>query len=280
MLLSPSPRGSFSVPVHINLRNARRRRTRELLQYPSGAQESQWRRCRAGEKAKAQAPVSSVGEERALLLGFAMVAFSILMYFVVGIVVVKPCLNSDWGEAISCSVIQAELLNDSDDWRCLNSSPCLQVFVNITASGRRALLHYDEVSVNLSPECFYAPKSQQNNSELMKEAQRIQQYLLNRSGEAISCHPGMGRHSEEVILKRRYTLRLALQCLVWPSLMLFGGGLLVGLVMLTQCLAHICAEILAREGGEGSQTLLTQGKLYQLLRCRPRSPSMEQDPNR
>ena len=66
---------------------------RELLQYPAAAQDSQWRRFRAGEKAKAQAPVSSVGEERALLLGFTMVAFSVLMYFVVGIVVVKPCLN-------------------------------------------------------------------------------------------------------------------------------------------------------------------------------------------
>ncbi|KAL7876554.1 hypothetical protein AOLI_G00115170 [Acnodon oligacanthus] len=277
MLLSPSPRGSFSVPVHISLHNVRRRRTRELLQYPAAAQGSQWRKCRAGEKAKAQAPVSSVGEERALLLGFTMVAFSILMYFVVGIVVVKPCLNSDWGEATDCSVIQAELLNDSDDWRRLSSNPCLQVFVNITASGRRALLHFDEVSVNLSPECFYAPKSQQNKSERLEEAHRIRKYLLNRSGEAISCHPSMGRHSEEAIVKRRYTLRLALQCLVWPSLMLFGGGLLVGLVMLTQFLAHICTEITTREEGEESQATLAQGKLYQLLRCRP---SMEQDPSR
>lgn len=63
---------------------------RELLQYPTSAQGSLWRRNHAGEKVKAQVPVSSVGEERALLLGYTMMAFSILMYFVVGIAVVKP----------------------------------------------------------------------------------------------------------------------------------------------------------------------------------------------
>uniref|UniRef100_A0AAR2JT81 Potassium calcium-activated channel subfamily M regulatory beta subunit 3 n=1 Tax=Pygocentrus nattereri TaxID=42514 RepID=A0AAR2JT81_PYGNA len=196
----------------------------------------------AGEKAKAQAPVSSVGEERALLLGFTMVAFSILMYFVVGIVIQPDQILIDQ-KATDCSVIQAELLNDSDDWRCLSSNPCLQVFVNITASGRRALLHFDEVSVNLSPECFYAPKSQQNKSERIEEAQTIRKYLLNRSGEAISCHPSMGRHSEEAIVKRRYTLRLALQCLLWPSLMLFGGGLLVGLTWKHTILPKVFARL-------------------------------------
>lgn len=69
--------------------------------YPTTASESQRRGRRggggggddAGEKAKAQVPVSSVGEERALLLGFVMMFFSILMYFVVGIVVIRPCIH-------------------------------------------------------------------------------------------------------------------------------------------------------------------------------------------
>ncbi|KAI4895865.1 hypothetical protein NFI96_008320 [Prochilodus magdalenae] len=237
----------------------------EMLQYPAPMQESHWRKCRAGEKAKAQAPVSSVGEERTLLLGFTMMAFSILMYFVVGIVVVKPCLNRDWDEATTCSVTQAEFLNETDDWRCLTSFPCLQVFVNIQASGKRGQLHYDEVSVNLSPECFYTPKHQHNKTELMEEAQRIQKYLLSRLGQNISCQINTEKLPEHAIMSRRYTLKLALQCLVWPSLMLLGGGLLVGLVMLSQFLAHICTEITAIEEGEGGQTTLTQGKLYQLL---------------
>uniref|UniRef100_W5LIM5 Potassium calcium-activated channel subfamily M regulatory beta subunit 3 n=1 Tax=Astyanax mexicanus TaxID=7994 RepID=W5LIM5_ASTMX len=270
MLLNSSPRGSFSVPVHINLHNARRRRTRDLMQSPNS---SQWKRGRAGEKTKSQAPVSSVGEERALLLGFTMIAFSILMYFVVGIVVVKPSFQSDWGEATNCSLIQVDLLMG------LNSFPCLQVFVNITAVDKRARLHYDEVVVNLNPECFYTPKSQQNKSEQVEEAQNIKDFLASKQGQVMKCHPSMGRHPEDVIMKKRYTRPLALQCMVWPSLMLIGGCLLVGLVKLTQCLAHLCTEIDTREGcAEGGQTTQTQGKLYHLLRCRPGSPSMEQDP--
>lgn len=44
------------------------------------------------EKARAQIPESSLGEERAILLGYAMMTFSVLMYLLVGIVMVKPSL--------------------------------------------------------------------------------------------------------------------------------------------------------------------------------------------
>lgn len=48
---------------------------------------------KCNEKARAQVPESSVGEDRAILLGFTMMIFSILMYFMVGIAMVKPCLD-------------------------------------------------------------------------------------------------------------------------------------------------------------------------------------------
>ncbi|XP_026854073.1 calcium-activated potassium channel subunit beta-3 [Electrophorus electricus] len=253
----------------------RHRRTHvlgEILQYPRHVQQSQWRRCRVGEKAKAQA-VSSVGEERALLLGFTMMAFSILMYFVVGIVVVKPCLHSDWVDTTNCSIVRTELLNESDDCRSTSSYPCLLVFVNIIASGRRVRLHYDEPVVTLSPECFYTPKNQQDKTELLEEAQRIKKTLSDLQGQAMECHISTERYPEDAIMKRRYTMRLALQCLLWPTLMLAGGILLVGLVMLTQCLAHLCAEVTI-EGSEDDETTAMQGRLYRVLTGRPGSPSI------
>ncbi|XP_076829349.1 calcium-activated potassium channel subunit beta-3 isoform X2 [Brachyhypopomus gauderio] len=246
----------------------------EILQYPGVVQESQWRKNRGGEKTKAQAPVSSVGEERALLLGFTMMAFSILMYFVVGIVVVKPCLHSDWGDTTNCSIIQAEFLNESDDCRSTSSNPCLLVFVNITASGRRVRLRYDEAAVTLSAECFYTPKNQQDKTELLEEAQRIKEALSDLRGQGTECHLSTDKYPEDAILKRRYTARLALDCLVWPTLMLVGGALLVGLVMLTQSLAHLCAEA-DMFGGEDGETTPTQGRLYRVLGCRTASPGME-----
>uniref|UniRef100_A0A4W4FR33 Uncharacterized protein n=1 Tax=Electrophorus electricus TaxID=8005 RepID=A0A4W4FR33_ELEEL len=229
---------------------------------------SQWRRCRVGEKAKAQA-VSSVGEERALLLGFTMMAFSILMYFVVGIVVVKPCLHSE----VSNQALLNCLCICSDDCRSTSSYPCLLVFVNIIASGRRVRLHYDEPVVTLSPECFYTPKNQQDKTELLEEAQRIKKTLSDLQGQAMECHISTERYPEDAIMKRRYTMRLALQCLLWPTLMLAGGILLVGLVMLTQCLAHLCAEVTI-EGSEDDETTAMQGRLYRVLTGRPGSPSI------
>lgn len=45
------------------------------------------------QPSRAQRPEPSVGEERALLLGFSMMAFSGLMLFVVGLTTVKPYLS-------------------------------------------------------------------------------------------------------------------------------------------------------------------------------------------
>lgn len=112
----------------------------------------------------------------------------------------------------------------------------------------------------------------------MEEAQKIRDFMLSLRGQAVGCHPSTGRHPEDVILRKRYTLRKALLCLLWPSLMLFGGGLLVGLIRLVQCLAQLCNEASATEAGVAEQTTQTQGKFYQLLRWRPGSPSVEQDP--
>ncbi|TSS97534.1 Calcium-activated potassium channel subunit beta-3 [Bagarius yarrelli] len=277
MFLSPTPRESFSIPVYINLR---RRRTREALLYQTSLPESQLRRRRSGgggevggEKAKPQIPVSSVGEERALLLGIIMMVFSILMYFGVGIVVVKPCIHSDWGDATNCSLIQAEFLNETDERA--GSYPCLQVLVNATAVSSEKPLHlrYDEAAVNLSPECFYTPKNHQNKSDVAEEAQRIKDVLCNLRGREVKCYLS-NRYREDAILTKRHNLRMALQCLVWPSLLLLGGVLLVGLVMLTQYLAQLCNEILHyKEFIEDEQSTAGQ-KFYRFFSCRPSRPSI------
>lgn len=55
-------------------------------------------------------PTSSVGEERAILLGFTMMAFSVLMFFVVGITTVKPYIDRYAGVHIQ-AVGGAEILH-------------------------------------------------------------------------------------------------------------------------------------------------------------------------
>ncbi|KAM9459847.1 calcium-activated potassium channel subunit beta-3 [Salvelinus alpinus] len=268
-LNTASPRKSFSVPISINLQGARRRQTREIL-HPLAAREQVWRRGgygRGGERAKAQVTASSVGEDRAMLLGFSMMAFSVLMYFLIGITLVKPHLNSDWHEEASCLLVQVDVLDEWADCRGVSTAPCLRVLVNLSTSGQKARLHYDEESVLLNHECFYIPKCQVDRKVLVDEVQKIQNTLEETQGSELRCLSDPRKYPEDTILKRKYTLGLALWSLLWPSLMLGGGALLVGLVKLNQRLAHLCTE-LGNEAAGGRLTTMTntQGKLYQLLR--------------
>uniref|UniRef100_A0A3P9APU9 Potassium calcium-activated channel subfamily M regulatory beta subunit 3 n=1 Tax=Esox lucius TaxID=8010 RepID=A0A3P9APU9_ESOLU len=211
LLNTASPRRSFSVPINMNLQGARRRPTR----------------------AKAQVTVSSVGEDRAVLLGFAMMSFSVLMYFLVGITLVKPHLSSDWNQEASCILVRVYVLDEWADCRGASTVPCLKVLVNFSTS-EQVRLHYDEESVLLNNECFYIPKCQQDRKALVDEVQKIKDVLAETRGSALRCLWEPAKYPDDAILKRKYTLGLALWSLLWPSLMLAGGALLVGLVKLNQ----------------------------------------------
>uniref|UniRef100_A0A8C9XED2 Potassium calcium-activated channel subfamily M regulatory beta subunit 3 n=1 Tax=Sander lucioperca TaxID=283035 RepID=A0A8C9XED2_SANLU len=189
---------------------------------------------RREQRARTQMPVSSVGEDRAILLGFTMMAFSVLMFFVVGITMVKPYVNR-------CG-LSAVTLEKWVDCRGVSTVPCLRVTVNLTDSNERAFLHFDEESVLLASECFYIPKCQMERTELQDEVLKVKNSLDTQLGSTSSCFTDRARHPRDVILGRKYTFKKALFALLWPCLMLGGGALLVGLVKLTQCLAHLCPE--------------------------------------
>ncbi|XP_070701847.1 calcium-activated potassium channel subunit beta-3 [Pempheris klunzingeri] len=266
-LNTASPRGSFSIPININLQGARRRQTRELL-HTATAQEQDWSRwvgVRGGQRARTQVPESSVGEDRAILLGFTMMAFSVLMFFVVGITTVKPYVSSNWEEA-SCALLRTDILEEWVDCRGVSTVPCLRVAVNLTDSNQTALLHFDEESVLFAPECFYVPKCRLDRTELKDEVERVKSSLDSQPESASSCFSDRTRHPGDVILNRKYTHQKALLALLWPCLMLAGGALLVGLVRLTQYLAHLSSEVCSEAAGGRLTPRHTQGKLYRLLR--------------
>ncbi|KAM6948688.1 calcium-activated potassium channel subunit beta-3 [Aplochiton taeniatus] len=267
---SASPRKSFSVPINITLQGARRRQTREVSQ--SAAAPEQGRRHggdgRGEEKAKAQTQVSSVGEDRAVLLGFTMMAFSVLMYFVVGITAVKPYLSGRWDVVTSCVLLQADVLEEWVDCLGVSTVPCLKVAVNLTSSGQRALLHHDEESVRITPECFYTPTCHMDKAELQEEVLTIKSKLENRQGSTFACLADPERHPQDTILTRSHTLSLTLMALLWPSLMLGGGILLLGLIKLNQCLAHLCSELGSQDADSRLSSRVTQGTQYRLLRWR------------
>uniref|UniRef100_A0A3Q0QVJ6 Potassium calcium-activated channel subfamily M regulatory beta subunit 3 n=1 Tax=Amphilophus citrinellus TaxID=61819 RepID=A0A3Q0QVJ6_AMPCI len=170
-----------------------------------------------GQGARTQVLVSSVGEDRAILLGFAMIAFSALMFFVVGLTVIKPFVNS-------------EILEEWVDCRGVSTVPCLKATVTVYFNGS-------------SEECFYMPKCQMDRKALQEQVQKVSNSLDSRLRRNTTCFTDQTRHPNHVILDRKYTLKRVLSALLWPCLLLGGGALLVGLVKLTQYLARLSAEV-------------------------------------
>ncbi|KAF3858724.1 hypothetical protein F7725_011925 [Dissostichus mawsoni] len=230
-LNTASPRRSFTIPININLQGA-------------GVE------CWGGPSHPAE--LRHDGLLRA-------------HFFVVFITMIQPYVNSNWEEGVRCVLLQADILEEWVDCRGVSTVPCLRVTVNLSDSNQSALLHFDEESLLLAPECFYVPKCQTDRAELEDEVLKVKSSLDAQMGVTSSCIADPSGHPRDVILNRKYTLRIALFTLLWPGLMLGGGALLVGLVKLTQCLAH-----LSRGSSEAAEGRLTsrhsQGKLYRVLR--------------
>ncbi|TRY95774.1 hypothetical protein DNTS_015773 [Danionella cerebrum] len=252
---------------------------RDVLYQQAQQQEGSWRKERemkCSDKPRAQFPESSVGEDRTLILGFLMMTFSILMYLMVGIMMVKPCVHSDWTNSSNCTLVKLHLTEEVMDCRGNVNFQCVRAWVNVTLHETSTLqLFYDEDAVNSRTKCFYTPKCQRNKTEQETEARKIKQALITQTHN-MSCFLSPA-YPEEAICRRKYSLGTALRYLLWPSLMLFGGILLVGLVKLNQHLAFICSEI-SREELMGKQRKRMEGHFYRLLRSRPRVPVEQHDP--
>lgn len=107
-----------------------------------------------------------------------------------------------------------------------------------------------------------------DKAELQEEVLEIKSKLVKRQGGIFMCLADPERHPEDTILTRSHTLSLALMALLWPSLMLGGGILLLGLIKLNQYLAHLCSELGSQDADHRLSSTVTQGTLYRLVRWR------------
>ncbi|CAL1579922.1 unnamed protein product [Knipowitschia caucasica] len=258
-LNTASPRRSFNVPININLQGAHRRQTRhkELLN-PAVALEQEGRRTMDPHRAQRGRPplsVCSIGEERAVLLGFTMMAFAVLMFCVVGFTIVKPFINSEWQSRSNCTLVHTQVLQEWVSCRGVSSVPCLRATVNLSGT-TVGLLHFDEEAVLLTPECFYVPKCHLDPHTLASEVEEVKRSLDEYMGRTFTCITDQSEQPKDGILGRKFSLQTVLLALLWPCLMLGGGVLLVGLVKLTQYLSNL----------SNAKALDTQSKLNTLLR--------------
>lgn len=110
------------------------------------------------------------------------------------------------------------------------------------------------------------PKCQMDRKALQDQVQKVNGSLDSLLGNNTACLTDQTRYPNHAILRRKYTLQMVLFALLWPCILLGGGALLVGLVKLTQCLAHLSTEVISEAAGSRLTSRYTQGKLYRLLR--------------
>ncbi|XP_054624029.1 calcium-activated potassium channel subunit beta-2-like isoform X1 [Dunckerocampus dactyliophorus] len=109
------------------------------------------------------------GEDRAILLGLGMIFSSVMMFFVLGITILRSYADSVWTEEGVCVVLNSTVTADmncsyncgSDCWR-VSKYPCLQVYVNVNNTGRITRLSHNEETQDASSE---VPEGQLPNAQ-------------------------------------------------------------------------------------------------------------------
>ncbi|KAM9322361.1 calcium-activated potassium channel subunit beta-2-like [Pholidichthys leucotaenia] len=188
------------------------------------------------------------GEDRAILLGLGMILSSVMMYFVLGVTMLRSYAESVWTEEGVCVVVNSTVTADmncsyncgSDCWR-VSKYPCLQVYVSVNSTGRVSRLSHNEETQDASSECFYVPRCQKDSGAMHAMIVNISEHL--KANQQISCYYDPSEQQETVLLTRLYDHAVVFHSLLWPSCMLVGGILIIMMVKLTQYLSRLCDEI-------------------------------------
>ncbi|XP_072296472.1 calcium-activated potassium channel subunit beta-2-like [Eucyclogobius newberryi] len=188
------------------------------------------------------------GEDRAILLGLGMILSSVMMYFVLGITMLRSYADSVWTEEGVCLVLNSTVTADmncsyscgSDCWR-VSKYPCLQVYVSINSTGRISRLSRNEETLDASSECFYVPRCQRDSLAMHSMIVNISERL--KVNQQVSCFYDPQEQQEAVLLTRLYDHSAVFHTLLWPSCMLTGGVLIILMVKLTQYLSRLSDKI-------------------------------------
>ncbi|XP_015241278.1 calcium-activated potassium channel subunit beta-2-like [Cyprinodon tularosa] len=188
------------------------------------------------------------GEDRAILLGLSMVIFSLMMYFVLGITILRSYTDSVWTEEDSCTIVNSTIVWDVncsyscgvDCWK-RSRYPCLQVYVSLNSSGRLVRLLHNEETQSGNPECFYIPKCHKNYAATHAIVQNISQRL--RSQHTVQCYVNPTEKTGSAIMTQIYGRIAVFHSLFWPTFSLIGGSVIIAMVKLTQYLSVMCERL-------------------------------------
>ncbi|XP_078115627.1 calcium-activated potassium channel subunit beta-2 [Sander vitreus] len=185
------------------------------------------------------------GEDRAILLGLSMVVFSVMMYFVLGITILRSYSDSVWTDEASCTIVNSTIVGDVNcsyscgaECRKRSRYPCLQVYVSLNSSGKVLRLLHNEETQDSNPECFYFPKCRKDYAAMHVIIQNISERL--RSQHTVQCFVDPTDRTDSAILTQIYGRVAVFHSLFWPTCTLIVGIIIIAMVKLTQYLSIMC----------------------------------------
>ncbi|KFP80343.1 PREDICTED: calcium-activated potassium channel subunit beta-1 [Acanthisitta chloris] len=186
------------------------------------------------------------GETRAMCLGLGMVACSMMIYFFIAVTMVPTYNKSVWTTEAVCKLLKVNIKDralcpsseDSEDGDSF-PYPCLQVWVNLTASGQEVMLYDNEDTLSRNAKCSYVPDKPEYSKEVKAQVELIASIFRNK--QTFRCYYDPGGTQTNVIVNRLYPPGGLLCAFLWPTLMFTAGCLIILLVKLSQYFSVLSA---------------------------------------
>ncbi|XP_078058354.1 calcium-activated potassium channel subunit beta-2 isoform X4 [Mustelus asterias] len=201
------------------------------------------------EKWKAVSPLKA-GEDRAIYLGLGMLVCSVVIAFLLGTKLVQSYNASVWNAESQCTVLEARITNCKNCMQnCVSNCqkpsqyPCIQIYVNLSSSGLRALLHHSEQSVRINSECFCAAKCNVNHSETEMLIASITDNNTQFQSISFPCYYDPEGKQNNVLLTRFDFPKALLHSFICPVIIFGCGTVLIVMVKLTQYLSMLKEQL-------------------------------------
>ncbi|XP_020847982.1 calcium-activated potassium channel subunit beta-1 [Phascolarctos cinereus] len=179
------------------------------------------------------------GETRALCLGAVMVVCSAITYYILGTTVLPLYQKSVWTQVSNCHLIEIDIRNHEKlEGKKVPQYPCL--WVNVSATGKSAILYHTEETKEKNYQCSYIPESLEDYQEARRDVETIRVRFKER--QTFPCYSDPDETEKSVLYRRIYTPQMLLKWLFWPTFMLTGGIFIIMMVKLNQSLSMLAAQ--------------------------------------
>ncbi|XP_048398488.1 calcium-activated potassium channel subunit beta-2 isoform X2 [Stegostoma tigrinum] len=184
------------------------------------------------------------GEDRAIFLGLGMLVCSIVVAFLLGSRLVQSHKDSVWTQESTCTILETRITNCK---KCIHNCvskcwkpseyPCVQIYVNLSSTGSRVLLHHTHESARFNPECFCATKCSKNRAETEMLTASMTENSTQFQPISFPCYYDPEGRQNNVLLTRFDLSNAMLYLSFWPSCIFLGGIVIIVMVKLTQYLS-------------------------------------------